>query len=256
MNWAKELYTQKSKLFGQAVVNQHHRKTADLLHQWCSELKNCKNVLELGAGAGGVAAAMSDLAYDVWAVEFNPEDSAHARTLAETKRKGDLTIVEEDFYEVNFNQKFDFIYYWDGFGIGTDADQRRLLQKIAEEWLKEGGFAMIDVFSPWNWQKRDGAKSSYKAKDGSIWQRVVEFDALGNRFIDHFRPMDERDVNLSQNIRLYSIPDFYMLVEGTGLKVETIYTMDLEIVDLSVKNKIVSDKLLNTNGYYAKLVKK
>jgi hypothetical protein len=43
---------------------------------------------------------------------------------------GSLRAIEGDFYETEPPGKFDVVAYFDGFGIGTDEDQRRLLRRI------------------------------------------------------------------------------------------------------------------------------
>lgn len=65
------------------------------------------------------------------AVEFSPIYADYAREHLKTKRSGTLESVEADFYTVELAGRFDVVCYWDGFGVGSDADQRRLLRRIA-----------------------------------------------------------------------------------------------------------------------------
>jgi hypothetical protein len=211
--------------------------------------------LELGAGACGLAAALTAYGYDVWAVEFNPADVELAKQLVKERDIKRLRIIEADFYDVQFQEQFDFIYYWDGFGVGDDACQRRLLTRIGTEWLREHGLAVIDVFSPWNWQRRVGEVSTFRANDGSIWIREILFDALHNRFRDVMRMKDGFQPELSQTIRVYSLQDFLLLVEGTDTQVVGFY-LDFETpVDLGGLDGGISDQLMKSNGYLVQLAR-
>jgi len=81
------------------------------------------------------AAATADLGHEVVAVELVPAGAAHARMLASRpERGGSLSVIEGDFYRVELAQTFDVVCYWDGFGIGSDADQRRLLRRMGTGW--------------------------------------------------------------------------------------------------------------------------
>ena len=249
MHWARDYYAQQSRTFARGVITDAHRSIAARLHGWCG---GAASVLELGAGAGGVAAALADLGPEVWAVEFNPADAQLARALA-AERAERLHVVEADFYEVDLGRRFDFVFYWDGFGIGSDDDQRRLLRRIAADWLAPGGRALIDVFSPWNWMRRDGETSTHPAVDGTPWQRTVEFDAAGSRFRDLWRPAGEStgDTERSQSIRCYSLPELALLCEGTGLVVESFLGVDGRVLDPHDDRD--GCYLMETNGYYALL---
>jgi SAM-dependent methyltransferase len=255
MDWARDYYTRQSETFARAVVTDAHRRIAQRLHTWCAAIDGCRRVLELGAGNGGTAAALADLGYDVTAVEFNPSDAALARQLAAAPRSGAVDVVEADFYEVRFDEPFDFVFYWDGFGIGTDADQRRLLARIGLEWLRPRGRAVIDVFSPWNWQRRDGERSERTARDGRAWEHLVEFDAVGNRLVDRWRPAGTESSYRTQTIRCYSVPDFVMLLEHTGTRLDGIYGMDGAELDVSSGSAPVNAALLDANGFFALLAR-
>lgn len=255
MDWVKPHYTEQSRLFGRAAITAQHRQLAELLHAWCRAQDGCSRVLELGAGACGVAGAMVQLGYDVTAVEFNSSDLALAKQIATTEDLRDLRIVGADFYEVQLGDRFDFVYYLDGFGVGEDADQHRLLTRIGQEWLSEHGFAMIDVFSPWNWQRRDGEQRDFTAVDGSRWTREISFDAQKRRFRDFMRPREGGDTLLSQTIRLYSPQEFQILVEGTGLRVDAFYLLDGTPIDPASRNAETSTRLESSNGYYARLIR-
>ncbi|WP_235472390.1 class I SAM-dependent methyltransferase, partial [Ardenticatena maritima] len=92
-----------------------------------------------------------------------------------------VKVIEADFYQVALPEDgFNAVCYWDGFGIGTDEEQRKLLWRIWS-WLRPDGVALIDVYTPWH-----AAKSS-----GHGWQvgrarREYGFDGENCRWIDRW----------------------------------------------------------------------
>ena len=253
MDWALDYYTQQSRTFARARVTEAHRSIAARLDAWCRELPSCRRVLELGSGNGGTAAALAALGRDVWAVELNPADVALARQLAASAGPGAVHVVEGDFYEVAWPFRFDFVYYWDGFGIGSDDDQRRLLRRIGTEWLAPEGRALIDVFSPWRWRERHGETSVHAALDGSSWQRQVTFDDSGSRLVDTWSPVGSEGSSRSQTIRCYTLGEIVGLLEGTGLRVDRLLGMDGRVLGDPVREDAPSDYLAATNGFFALL---
>ncbi len=211
MDWALEFYTKQNQWSGvyEEPINDGHRLKA----AWIAELTGPgqKRVLELGAGGGQVAAAMADLGHDVIAVEQASTLCAHAQTLAAVERLGQLTVVQASFYEVILDGQFDVICYYDGFGVGSDADQRQLLQRIAG-WLTSTGSTLIEIYTPW-----------YAASvDGRSWtvgqaERRYNFDADGCRWLDTWWPIDYPEQQVQQSLRCYSPADLRMLLEPTGL---------------------------------------
>jgi len=173
-----------------------------------------KRILELGAGGGQVAAAMVDLGYEVVALEQAPTLSAHAQKLAAAPLAGQLTVVQADFYTVELAGPFDVVCYYDGFGVGSDADQQRLLQRIAG-WLTPTGRARIEVSTPWY----------AAAVDGRGWtvgqaERRYNFDADGCRWLDAWWPSGQQEQAVQQSLRCYSPADLRLLVEPTGLQLQ------------------------------------
>lgn len=181
MEWVKEFSTRKSEWFGPSGILDHHRARAQKIERLGKS--GHKRVLELGAGAGGSAAATADLRHTVVAVEISPLRAAYAREFTMEKRAGSLTILEEDFYKVDLAGKFDVVSYWNGFGIGLDADQRQLLYRIANDWLASDGCLLMDVSAPWQWIRVAGTEECYE--ENGLGQRN-DFDPVGCRFIDQW----------------------------------------------------------------------
>jgi SAM-dependent methyltransferase len=216
MDWALEFYTKQNQWSGVYIepINEGHRLKA----AWITEFTGPgrKRTLELGAGGGQVAAAMAELGHEVVAVERAPTLAAHIQKLAAALPVGQLSVVQGDFYRVDLTGPFDVVCYYDGFGIGSDADQRRLLQRIAG-WLAPTGSALIEIGTPW-----------YAASvDGRGWrvgqaERRYNFDAEGCRWLDTWWPIGQPEQQVQQSLRCYSPADLRLLLEPTGLQLQRI----------------------------------
>ncbi|GCE29898.1 methyltransferase [Dictyobacter alpinus] len=247
MDWIKPFYTKKSEWFGPSGVLDHHRTRAASIEKFCGT--GPKRILELGAGAGGTAAAMADLGHTVVAIELSSLRTTYAKALAEEPRAGSLTILEADYYEVNMAEKFDLVCHWDSFGMGDDEDQRRLLQRIADAWLAPGGCVLMDIFSPWWWAQQAGKVET--DNEPGLTQRY-DFDPIGCRFIDQWWPTNDQSQIIAQTVRCYTPVDLTLLVKGTGLAIEL-----LEIDDTPIplsETSTMKHALWNTASYVAKLI--
>ena len=213
MNWVREFYEKQNAWSGCYEGDpgaEHYRKAALI-----SDLAGAGSlrVLELGAGGGQVAAAAADLGHSVVAVELRPTACTHARQLAATRATTSMVVIEGDFYAVSPEGLFDVVCYWDGFGIGSDDDQRRLLRRIAG-WLKPNGSALIEVGTPWYAAAVDG-----RSWEVGVAERRYSFDADGCRWQDTWWPKGDPEKSVQQSTRCYSPADLRLLADGTGLKV-------------------------------------
>ncbi|PKO13073.1 MAG: class I SAM-dependent methyltransferase [Chloroflexi bacterium HGW-Chloroflexi-10] len=172
-----------------------------------------KTGLELGAGGGQFAIAAAESGFVVTAVEQEAAFVEHARLAAKTSGVDGVSFLCADFYDLEFTQPFDLIWYWDGFGLGSDAGQRRLLKKMAS-WLKPNGLVLLDVFTPWYWSGPARGRS-WKVEQA---MRLYDFDAQNNRLLDHWWQVDHPETKITQSIRCYSPADMLLLLEGSGLE--------------------------------------
>jgi len=221
--WVKDFYDQTSTWWGPTTDWASHRARAAALERLAGP--GPKRVLDLGAGTGGNAAAMADLGHDVTAVEFS-DRASHARELAAVPRKGRLTVVQEDFYAVRLEGRFDAVCCWEVFGLGSDADQRRLLGRIAREWLAPGGCVLMDVYNPAR-PARDAGREQRLSRlpgvPGSVeMSERCHFDPVHARWTDEWEPAADPQTALAQTIRCYSPADLLLLLEGTGLALKRI----------------------------------
>lgn len=174
MDWVERFYSTRSRWFGPTGIFAEHRARAADVKRLCGP--GAKRILELGAGSGGTAAAMADLGYTVVAVELSSVRAQFARDLA--KSRPNLTVLEADFYNVDLQGRFDVVCCWDGFGMGSDDDQCRLLQRVSREWLEQAGTMLLDIFSPLFWSSLAGRQERIETVsrlvDGEV--RTVRLD--------------------------------------------------------------------------------
>jgi SAM-dependent methyltransferase len=173
-------------------------------------------ILELGSGTGTTAAALAVAGHNVVAIELQAELAAHTQELAAVVTGGSLSAIAGDFYEIEPPGKFDVVAYFDGFGIGSDEDQRRLLRRI-DGWLTPGGCALADVLVPWYWARRAGNEEEFPT--GSGVRYLDGFDAEGCRMTERMWRIGFEEDGVTQSLRCYSPADLRLLLEGTGLSV-------------------------------------
>jgi SAM-dependent methyltransferase len=213
MDWPQDFYAKQGEwsgcYTGLPEQGDHHR--AEVVSDALAGRPS--RILELGAGGGQSACATAQRGHDVTAVELVARSAVHARSLASHAAPGTLRIVEGDFYTLELSGPFDAICYWDGFGVGTDEQQQRLLKRIAG-WLSVSGIVLLDVYTPWYWAKVAG-----RQMDAPTFTRRYGFDADGCRMLDDWWPAGRPAERVTQSLRCYSPQDLRLLTAGAGLAV-------------------------------------
>lgn len=247
MEWIEAFYSRHYALYPQLLgdVQDEHRTKVTAIARLAG--RGPKRVLELGAGGGQVAAAIADAGHDVTAVELVGVAVRHARELAERARTGPMTVIQGDFYHIDPGGQYDIVCYWDGFGVGSDEDQRRLLRRIAG-WLAPGGCALIDIFTPWYWAKTVGQEMQL----GPGTRRRYDFDADGCRMLDRWWAVEDERAAVTQSLRCYAPADLRLLLAGTGLALETLEPGGA--MDYAAMRYIPQAPLHQAMQYLAKLV--
>ena len=160
----------------------------------------------------------------VTAVELSPNRASLAKKKAAMPHKGQMTALEADFFTVQLEGKFDVVCCWETFGLGSDADQRRLLHRMAQDWLTPDGCALVEVYNPYKPAAEAGKDVRLKPLEGVPGSvEMIEkthFDPLHNQWTDEWVPVEHPEQALAQTIRCYSVPEFQLLLEGTGLRMD------------------------------------
>jgi SAM-dependent methyltransferase len=256
LDWVKDFYDQAGVWWGADPQSKGvHAARLQTIGRLCGP--GPKRILELGAGPGASAAALADAGHAVTAIELSSSRAEYARQLANIPRAGSLKVLEADFYTVELLETFDVICCWETFGIGSDADARLLLKRMAHEWLDPQGSILVDVYSPFLPMRQAGTERRLpplKGVPGSVEMiNRCAFDPLHSRWIDEWQPVAEPDKALAQSIRCYTPADFLLLLEGSGLAVKH---MEVEGAPLEFGSSAIttSGPLMDAWCYLAHLV--
>ena len=255
-DWIKDFYDQAAVWWGpDPQAEGVHAARGKTIERLCGA--GTKRILELGAGPGATAAALAELGHAVVAVELSSKRAQYARELAKIPRAGSLTVLGADFYTVELNARFDVVCVWETFGLGSDADQRRLLQRIAREWLAAEGSALVEVYNPTRPARDAGTEerlAPLKGVPGSVEMlERCHFDPVHCRWIDEWVPAAAPENALAQTIRCYTPADLSLLLEGTGLALQHV-EVDGQAVDVRGDNISTSGVLMQAWCYLAQLV--
>jgi SAM-dependent methyltransferase len=218
MEWVEEFYSRTGAWWGGAesgVGEVDRRRAAEVVALGGSGA----SVLELGCGYGSTARACAAVGLRVTAIDLS-DRIQFATTPALSDNP---TFIRGDFYCAELGSGFDVVCYWDGFGVGEDADQRRLLRRVAQDWLAPHGGAIVEVFDPVWWAAQAGFEETKEARPDegypcSLGHRRT-FDAKTCRALDSWWEVGSSD-GLTQSLRCYSPADLVMLVQGTGLRID------------------------------------
>ena len=254
-NWIKDFYTQAGVWWGaDPQAPGVHKTRVETVARLCGA--GSKKILDLGTGPGATAAALADVGHQVIAVELSPSRANFARDLAKIPRKGSLTVLEDDFFRMDLNQRFDLVCCWETFGLGTDTDQRHLLKRISEEWLGSNGSVLMDVYSPVRPAREAGTERRLPPLEGVPGSVEMinrcHFDPLHGRWIDEWIPVAEPEKALAQTIRCYTPFDLLLLLEGTRLDIKRV-EVDEQELDVKANTISISGPLMNAWCYLVQL---
>ena len=215
MDWVKDFFDTAGAWWGQQQVRpSDHERVARMRRMGAP---TTGRVLELGAGSGTTALVTAQAGYDVTAVELSATRAQHMRDRLAESNVSNVTVLEGDFYELDLDGPFDCVTYWNGFGVGTDAEQRLLLRRIASTWLAPGAPFVVDVMSPFRWAAVAG--KTFSEEDVAGFINACDYDPVLNRYSDAWWPVGRESERQSQSGRCYTPADFRMLVEKTGLTI-------------------------------------
>lgn len=246
MDWVEKFYSTTGSWWAEAElgVTDRDRDRAAELSRWSGPGR--RRVLELGCGYGSTAAAIAQAGNEVVGVELTDRIEVAKRHAGTDS----LRFVQADFYEVELPGRFDVVCYFNGFGIGTDADQRRLLRRISGEWLTDAGVALIDVCNPFVWASWDGDEELLEARPDNGYphelRQLNRFDPVNGRAVDTWWRTAEPGQTFTQDLRCYTPADLRLLLEGTGLRLDAVVVGD-ERLDLDRPH--VSHQPLLTDRY-------
>jgi SAM-dependent methyltransferase len=248
MDWVAEFYQAQNDWFGVYLlpIDEQHEDRRTVVHQLLGAAP--KTILELGAGGGQTAVVLAQAGHTLTTIELLESSTQYAKQLAEEYQLS-IHVLQGDFYTLDLPQTFDAVVYFDSFGIGSDQDQQRLLNRVAH-WLQPQGKALIEVGTPWYWN--EVAKS--RKVDLEVCFRQYDFDLITSRLIDAWWHKDYPETVVQQSLRCYSPADLELLLQGTNLELVNIQAGNAIAYDPTrwLKNVALEDAMT----YYAVLQKR
>jgi SAM-dependent methyltransferase len=232
VSWAADFHSETGRWWGGAEsgITSGDQERVESLRRLTGRMGG--SVLDLGSAYGNTAAAFALAGYDVAGVEISDRiDYAqqHLDRVTGHPAAGSLSFVQADFTEYRPDRRFDVVTYFNGFGVGSDADQRQLLNRIRSEWLADDGRVILDVFNPVQWIFWAGARSHRDAAPDLGYpfsvSEYTDFDPITCRFVDSWT-RDDDDRRWTQSQRCYSPADLLLLLEPTGLAVVAMETSE------------------------------
>lgn len=218
VEWVEEFYSVTDSWWGDAesVIDDTDRARSRFVGVVAP---NSSDVLELRCGYGATAVAIGQTGRSVIAVDIS-DRIERAHQFAEQAES--VRFVRGDFYTFDAGRRFDVVCYWDGFGIGCDRDQLSLLKRVADEWLRPDGVAVVEVFHPAGWITDDGLDEIREpSPDGRYAKRLGHrrhFDHESSTAVDSWWEIGSTTV-VSQSLRCYRPDEFACLARDAGLSV-------------------------------------
>lgn len=210
-NWANDFYKMQYKFIGNYPEGYHTKAANEILEQ---AGKPVESMLELGAWDGSLARALSNQVGQITTVELIKEMTEKAKSL----NPDNIETVHGSFYDVTIKHKFDAIIYIDGFGVGTDDDQLKLLKNI-KHWLKDDGCALIDIYQPEHWKKADGVEMYLNRRDMPHIKRRYSYDFEADIMMDTWWHEKDEKLNSTQYLKCYTPDEIHNLCRRAGLNV-------------------------------------
>ena len=212
-NWVKPFYKRQFELYSPSYkISEYDMSLSNEIIDQVGKPFN--TILELGAGNGRLARALATFEKEVTTIELVPEIVESAKQSYSDK----VNSLCGNFYTIELVESFDVILYMDGFGIGTDIEQIKLLKRIYN-WLTEDGIGLIDIYQPKYWQKVNGIKMS--PNEGVL--REYGYDGQTNRMIDTWWGENSPNDKVVQSLACYTPEEVIALCEIANLEVLEIY---------------------------------
>lgn len=210
-NWAHEFYKMQYETIGNYPEEFYQESAKEILEQIG---KPVSRLLELGAWDGSLARVLSTSADHITTVELVEEMTERAKAL----NPDNVEAIHGSFYDVYLPQKFDSIIYMDGFGVGTDEDQVKLLKNI-HHWMDDSGCVLIDIYQPEHWKKADGIEMYPNPRNMPHIKRKYSYDFEKNMMMDTWWHEKDEKLKRTQYLKCYTPEEIYQLCKQARLKI-------------------------------------
>lgn len=180
-----------------------------------------KEVLDLGCGAGGIAAILADRGFDMVALDISPE----MLNLAREKNYGKNTLLLcQDMREFELYGTVQAIYSsFDCLNYITDSEDLKEVFALVHNYLEPGGLFIFDVNTEYRYKNiYDGKSYVYEIGDDmAVWQNDFDEKTALCRFdIDLFTAEEGNTYYRTcetQTQKYHSAEDILSAAEGFAL---------------------------------------
>lgn len=133
--------------------------------EWISEqLPPGAELLDLGCGPGLYTSQFAQCGFRVTGVDLSPRSLAYAR-----EHDAATNYLEMDYLTMDFKAAFDAVtLIWCDYGALVSADRQILLQRVYRA-LKPGGYFLLDVFTPRQYDGFVETRSWRQVDTGGFW---------------------------------------------------------------------------------------
>lgn len=172
-----------------------------------------RRFLEIGSGAGFEAGVFAAMGYQVDAVELDSELVRFAENRLQRQALRP-SVICADFLSHPFSERYDLIYYLDGFGVGDQADQEAFLARIGRLLKGSSSAAYIEIYNKRYWKKARGVTMKLM---GTV-QRSYSFEDDGNVMVDRWWD-SETGESSEQRLCSYDLDEVVRMSRRAGLDV-------------------------------------
>ena len=246
LEWVNSFYRFQNRYFEVYLgeLSDHDDRRLKLLMDYFPEKGT---VLELGGGGGQTSCLLSKHGFDVTMIEIQKESVKHAEELMQ-RHQTEWIVKQDDFYSIRLKNKFDIITYFDSFGIGSDADQVRLLCRI-NQWLTSDGIAFVEVGNKTFWREVAYGKSFNLGPAIRTYDYDFDKDILMDTWTLN---APGRETNIQQ-LRCYSVDEMDALLAKSDL--QAVGYLQAGRLDFEKEEFTLDADITNCMTYYT-LVKK
>jgi SAM-dependent methyltransferase len=176
MNRADPAYTHLAQYYDRLMAVDYREWVGYLEEIWTRLGVKPRQILELGAGAGGIAIPLAQMGYELVAVDSSPAMVAVAREKA-AKAGVAVEFVTQAMEDINLGREFDLILCCcDAVNYLTSVEQ--LARFMRQAWLhaKPGGLLLFDVNSELKLREIYGSQSYAELFDdfGYFWDNSFD----------------------------------------------------------------------------------
>ncbi|MEW5872283.1 MAG: class I SAM-dependent methyltransferase [Chloroflexota bacterium] len=240
-DWIKAFYASAVEWWGESWYDGENLKARlQIIQQYGSQ--EDQRILELGAGTGETAAYLCEHGYSVVAVDICRKNVELINAMR--AKRPSLSAIEGDFLSVAIPGRFPIVCMFETFGLGSDRNQRKLLERVYRDWLEDNGVFILDVYHPCGPIKAAGTQRSLDRLahvPGSVDMTEYSlYDGVKNRWIDIWEPVNDKASARVQSIRCYTPADLLLLLDGTGFVVQKMLykgqAIDFENAEIKTEN--------------------